>query len=65
MCGSILICHLWSWYLASVDVRQDEEQMRRERQIAEDKILPFIRVDNREKQFPVFCFERISLLRYR
>lgn len=40
MCGSILICHLWSWYLASVDVREDEEQMRRERQIAEDKFFP-------------------------
>lgn len=33
------ICHLWTWYLASIDVREDEEQMRIEVQIVEDKIL--------------------------
>lgn len=37
MCGSILISHLWSWYLTSDDIREDEEQMRREIQAVEDK----------------------------
>lgn len=58
------ICHLWTWYLASVGVRKNEEQMRIEIQIVEYKILTLIRIDNWEKQFSVFCFDRINLLWY-
>lgn len=36
--------------------------MRIEIQIVEDKILTLIRIDNQEKQFSVFCFDRIKLL---
>lgn len=46
------ICHLWTWYLAIVNVRI-------EIQIVEGKILPLTRVNNQEKQFPVLkeiCF---------
>ena len=58
------ICHLWTWYLARVDVREDEEQMRMQIQIAEDKNLSLIRIDIQEKKFPVFWFDRINFLQY-
>lgn len=30
------ICHLWTWYLASVDSTEDKVQMRIEIEIVED-----------------------------
>lgn len=37
-------CHLWTSYLANVDTRGDEEQMRRERLLKTDSYL--IRIDS-------------------
>lgn len=63
MCGSILIFatfELGSWPV----LMSDEVQIRLEIQIVENKVLPLTRVDSQEKQFPVFCSERINLLQY-